>query len=152
MSKKTHINVEVQVDSIKQGLSKVIKSEHAPVIVNAIIKHLEKTEIGLEDLYHSLMGVERVLKYKVLDEVWAHTNNLPSWRIDKVKSAAAGLIVKETFIKCKIIEIDPCARSCYKLEFECIPTGKDEKGMEDWWLPPSLISGQYIEEEDLLPF
>lgn len=152
MSKKERITIEVSVDSIRQALKKVIKSEYAPIIVDAIVKHLEESEIGLEDLYHSLMGVERTFAFKPLDEVWVSIEHLPSWRMDKVKTIAAGLVFKDSFMKCKVVEINALSRTCYRLEFECIPTGKDEKRTEDYWLPPSLISGQYIEEEDLLPF
>jgi hypothetical protein len=150
MSKKETVVVEVSVASIKQAFEKVINSKHAPIIVDAIVKHLQESELGLEDLYHSLLGAERSFKYKPLDKVWISLDHLPSWRIDKDKSLQAGLIEKERFIKCTIIDINPLSRSCYKIEFVAIATGKDETGLQEYPVSEAAIYGR--EEEELLPF
>lgn len=152
MHKKDKIVIEVPLDTIKKAFGKVINSENAPIIVDAIVKHLQETDLGLEDLYFSLMGVERTFKYKVLDKVWVNIEHLPSWRIDKVKSEAAGLILREKFIKCTVVEIQPLVRSCYRVEFEAIPTGKDEPKLEEYMLAEYSLHSSYDEEEDLLPF
>jgi hypothetical protein len=84
--------------------------------------------------------------------VWVNIEHLPSWRIDKVKSEAAGLILREKFIKCTVVDIQPLVRTCYKVEFEAIPTGNDEPNLLEYMLAEYSLHSSYDEEEDLLPF
>jgi hypothetical protein len=150
--KSKSIMIEVTEDSIKRSLLRIIKSEHAPIIVDTVIKHLVTTEIGMEDLYYSLQGEERVFSYNIMTEVWVPFDRLPSWRIDKAKTTAKGLVYRDLYLKCKIAEINPLTRSCYRLMFNCVPTGNEEVSVQEYWVDANAIHSAHMEEDDLLPF
>ena len=75
MAKKTHIDVKVSVESIRDSLRKRIVSENSALITNVIIGNLEKSEVGLEQLYKALSGVQDKMQFKVGDRVVAPMRN-----------------------------------------------------------------------------
>lgn len=151
MEKKKSILVEISVDTIKETLQKEIKSEHAPIIANAIIEQLSRTEVGMEDLYFALQGVVREFKYKILDEVWVRFDQLPSWRMDKVAMKTEGLIVRDTYVKCTVTDINPFSRTCYSIEYKCIKNTETDVSTDTFVAAEVGIAGLYSEEENLFP-
>jgi len=119
MSKKTHIDVTISVESIRDGLRKLLISEHSALITKVIIGQLEKTDVGLEQLYKAMSGVQDKLKYKIGDYVMVSMDILHTWKFDKNKSEIAGL-VKQNRMRGLIESVDPFLKYPYTIDIEVI--------------------------------
>lgn len=152
MNKKDHILVKVSVNGIREGLVKIISSEHAQLIANVIIEQLSYTEIGLNKLHVALSGIPYTYKCNPLDEVWVSLDYLPNWRMDKPAMEKAG-ILKKNYVKCTVTEIHPHKKECYNLRFNLIKPGESEISTDEYTVQEDGILDQYPEMEgDTLPF
>lgn len=145
------ITFEVTDEEIKKYLIKLIKSPNAELIAKTIVNHVQESELGLEDLYKSMLGLERTFKYNTLDTVWVRFGHLATWRYDKEKMKEQGLIVKDEYVKCTIVEIYPFKKCCYVLKYNCAKSSDSEITTDTYNVPEDLISGIVNEEDDILP-
>jgi hypothetical protein len=151
---KTHIDVKVSVECIKDSLRKKIVSEHSALIANVIIGNLAVTEVGLEQLYKAMSGVYEAPKYKIGDLVRVKMDDLYSWNFDKQKTEELGTMIQGRIL-CQIREIDLTKLKPYNVGFTAV-SGDNTKeltcevaeikiSLDDEW-PENL------EKEDDLPF
>lgn len=102
---KDHIFVKVDIATIKKALHNKIGSFDTPathILINAIVENLAETEVGLQQLYMALNGIEATSRFRVGDTVLVPWGLLPNWRLDFDKTKEAGLIVKD----CVVAEVD----------------------------------------------
>lgn len=98
---KDHIFVKVDIATIKKALHNKIGSFDTPathILINAIVENLAETEVGLQQLYMALSGIEATSRFRVGDTVLIPWGLLPTWRLDFDKTQEAGLIVKECLV------------------------------------------------------
>jgi ribosomal protein L21E len=125
VDKKTHIDVKVSVESIRDGLKKLIISEHSQLIADVIVSNLAQTDVGLAQLFRAMSGIRDKLKYKVGDSVLAVPGSLDSWEFDKDFMTQQGLIVQGR-VKAKVLEVKPFKKEQYKLVYTCLKMGRSE--------------------------
>lgn len=122
-----NINVSISTDELKQALLKCFaKHEHKEIIVNVIIGTLNQTEMGLSHLYKALLGVEPQSKLKIGDKVLANLQNLPTWRIDKDKTLANGLLDKNDNMVCTVTAINNYKSDNIEIEINYMNSKEDE--------------------------
>lgn len=122
-----NINVSISTDELKQALLKCFaKHEHKEIIVNVIIGTLNQTEIGLSHLYKALLGVEPQTKLKIGDKVLANFYTLPTWRMDKDKTLASGLIDKNDNMVCTVMAINNYKSDNIEIEMTYMNSKEDE--------------------------
>lgn len=119
MAKKSHIDVKVSVESIRDSLRKLIVSVHSNLITDVIIGNLDKTDVGFDQLYKALSGVQELPKFKVGDHVMIKVTSLYTWQFDQAKTEDAGLTLQGR-IKCLIIDIDPYKKDPYEVSYKAI--------------------------------
>jgi hypothetical protein len=140
---KTHIDVKVSVESIRDSLRKRIISENSMLITDVIINNLKNTEMGLEQLFNALSGIEDKISYKVGDHVMVEVDPLYTWKFSKEKSAEAGLFLNNR-IRAQIMEINPYSKTPLNLIYDVVdnkgeyikvesPVKIDQVCLEDDW-------------------
>lgn len=115
--KKTHIDVKVSIQGIRDSLRKRIVSDHSDIITDAIMKNLEKSPRGLEQLYKAFSGVKDEPKFKPGDKVYADLSYLNTWKFDKDKTDLAGLIVNKRLLSL-VTAVDIHAQYVYEVTSE----------------------------------
>lgn len=91
------------------------KTPYADLIAEAIVKNLDRTEVGMEQLFKSFSGIYPQAYYKEGDKVWAKISSLYSWRIKQEHNKDR--IHKGLFIV-EIIEVDLQRQKPYKVKYE----------------------------------
>lgn len=87
------------------------------MITDVIIMNLKKSPRGLEQLYKALSGVRDELKFKPGDKVYADISYLHTWKFDKNKSLAAGLVINERMLSL-VTAVDPEGHYIYEVTTE----------------------------------
>ena len=147
MPKKEYINVQISVEELRAGLQKLIRSEHSFLISETIINHLAGTPVGLARLYQSMAGVRKTFKFKPLDEVYVDFHSLSTYKMDKDKMIASGLIVKD-FVLCTVAEVSPFTDYPYKVKYTYIkPDGTKE--VDDSWVKEDYLKFNVDQKIDL---
>ena len=141
INKKTHIDVKVSIESIRDSLRKKIVSEHSHLIADVIMGNLVKTEIGLEMLFKALNGVITTPKYKIGDWILADYNSLYTWQFDKNKSEE---LLIQGKMRAQIREIDIFMPNPYKIGYKAFKS-EELKELE------SDVQERYICLEDEWP-
>lgn len=101
--KEFNINTTVSNIEIKKTLESLINSPYKSLISEVIVKHLANSDLGLESLFLAFANVVREIPFKVLDEVYIHYDNLPSWRLNRTSMES---ILFKNHVKAKITKID----------------------------------------------
>lgn len=94
---KAELTIKIEVGELRGKLEKMITSEHSPLIAKIIIANLQRTEVGLEQLFAALSGIERTAKFRILDTVRIPKGAVYSWEYDEPNTTKAGLLQKEEF-------------------------------------------------------
>lgn len=151
---KSHIDVKVSIDSIRDGLRKLLVSNHSALIANVIIGNLAPTEVGLEQLYKAMSGVYEKPKYKIGDLVRIKIEHLYSWQFDKTATEKEGNTIDGRLL-CQIISIDPTKIAMYEVRYQAVSgsvkkeitsmVGESKVHLDDEW-PENMV------KEDDLPF
>jgi len=132
------INIEITYRDIEILLLNNLKdSPNKKLITKTIVNHLGATDMGIECVYKSFLGIDRKFDYKIGQEVWVKFDILPSWRINLDKMKEEKRIFQEQ-IRAHITEIVPLNRSCYRIEYDYID--KEDKEVKD----QCLISEHYL--------
>ena len=132
------INIEITDKDIELLLLNNLKdSPNKKLISKTIIDHLGTTDMGIECVYKSFLGINRKFDYKIGQEVWVKLDTLPSWRMNLDKMKEEKRIFQEQ-IRASIIEIFPVSRNCYRIEYEYLD--KEDKEVKD----QSQISEYYV--------
>lgn len=77
------------VNLLEQGLS---SCQYSRLVAETIVDNLALTEVGLEQVFKALRGIHIQLKYKLGDELWMSEDMLYTWKANKNKMLAEGLI------------------------------------------------------------
>ena len=96
-----------------------IKSEHASLIAETIISHLDLTDLGLSQLMGAIVGLKKNTEYKLLDEVYIPIERLARWRINKENMKKENMMHKD-LILCKIVAIDLRKHENIRVQYEFI--------------------------------
>jgi hypothetical protein len=152
---KTHIEVKVSVESIRDSLRKKIVSEHSALIANVIIGNLASTEVGLEHLYKAMSGIQDKFKYKVGDLVRVEMDHLYSWQFDKDKTEQQCDVVQKKLL-CQVRSINPAKKQAYELAYTAISGASAPKEMTSMVAEEKMhLDDEWPEdlgEEEDLPF
>lgn len=125
-NKKDYIKVRIQKEQIRAQLKKMLGSEHCELISQIIIDNLSETEVGLAQLYKAFSGLQDQLKYNAGQQVWVDIGTLYSWRVDKDKMYAAGLVHQER-VKGTITRISKTSQKPYTISYDCINSNGEEE-------------------------
>jgi hypothetical protein len=126
VNQEKKVIIEVTVHEVASILSKHMvqgSSGEDRAVTNLIIGHLALTEKGLPQLFKALMGVFPSLIYKEKDWVYVRLDMLPSWKMNKIATAALPS-VKNEYILAQIIECNVYKTSQYKLAYDVIKDGE----------------------------
>jgi len=152
---KTHIDVKISIESIRDSLRKRIVSENSHMIANVIISNLEITDKGLEQLYKSLGGIQDTPKFKVGDWIRVNMDKVYSYQFDKDRTRKEGE-VSQGALRCQITSVDMRKAYPYELVFKAYSTGGDQKeftsAAKEEWL---CLDDEWPEDlgiDDDLPF
>lgn len=152
MAKKTHIEVKVPVESIRDRLRKLLVSEHSQLIADVIVGNLSVTEVGLEQLFAAFAGIKDIRKYKVGDRVVCKAEVLYTWKFNKDDMAAAGQM-HQGRVKGMIKDLNQYKKNMYEFEYTAIDGGKSEV-IANWVAESNIcLEEEWPGEEDNdLPF
>jgi hypothetical protein len=126
-----YFTVNISVSDLEVALANIINSPHKKIIAEAIISNLKHTPKGCSHVYMSLCGVKEISPFKIGDHVLIKLDYIPGWRIDKTKFVEGDNLfqgkVKGVVVGVDITESDPV-----KVEFQAVPSGKQEKESHDY--------------------
>jgi hypothetical protein len=111
--------IEISCTDLRNLLAKYLKIDNSYEVANLIVGQMQLTEIGVSQLFKSLLGIFPTLEYKIGDFVWINIANLGSWRMDKVKTSTLPTC-REDMLLCKIVETNVYRGSPYKVVFDII--------------------------------
>jgi hypothetical protein len=137
------ITVKIARSEIQKMLTALINSPHKEIMAKAICEGLAGTEMGLQNLYSALQGIDRVFKYKVGEVVLMKENSMYSWRVDKPKMIDNGMIRPDGYVQATVVSIHPHRSNPYTLSYKYI--NKDNGAIETNDTTPAT-------EEDLMTF
>lgn len=126
VNQEKKVVVEVTVHEVATMLAKHMvqrSSSEDRAVTNLIVGHLALTDKGLPQLFKALMGIFPSLIYKEKDWVYVRLDMLPSWKMNKVATAALPS-VKNEYILAQIIECNVYKTSQYKLAYDVIKDGE----------------------------
>ena len=138
----THIDVKVTVESIRDSLRKRIVSENSKLITDVIIGNLNTTEVGMNQLFKALSGIEDKISYKIGDFVMVDTGPLYTWKFDKEKTREAGLIIQDR-VRAQIIRIDKYRDTPLELKYNV----KDSDGNDVTVTSTVRVTSVCLEDE-----
>lgn len=153
--KKESITINVNVEDIQAGLRKLLRSEFAPLISQIIIDNLATTEVGLDQLYLAFSGIQKKIKFNVLDEVYVKKMKCATWKMDVDAMEKADIIFKGA-VRAEITEIDPCRKDPIAIKYKIITHAGDTEEYLHTRISPedaALITSDFLEmKDDTLPF
>jgi len=123
MDQEKKVSIELTTTEVKELLMRHLDITQAHNVADVIIGHLVQTEKGLGQLFKGLIGVFPTLVYKEKDFVYVKLDYLPSWRMDKAKTAELPT-VNNGHILAQIIECNPYKGSPYKVSYDVIKEGE----------------------------
>ena len=133
------VNITITKEQIFKKLKSILKSEHAHLISKIIIDNLAITEVGLSQLYKSFTGVEDTVDFRLGDEVYVEWNQLNTWRFNKDKMIANGLL-EQGVVRCTIIEINMCRNCSIQISHPYYRDADDEIQTDTSWVSPNKIT------------
>jgi hypothetical protein len=119
MDQEKKVSIELTTTEVKELLMRHLDITQAHNVADVIIGHLVQTEKGLGQLFKGLIGVFPTLKYKEKDFVYVNIGNLPSWRMDKAKTAQLPGVV-DGYILAQILECNVYKGAPYKVAYQAI--------------------------------
>ncbi len=126
-------------DKLDPKLSRDLRT----LIANTIVKNLEKSPVGISQVYKSFLGIEPSLKYSVGDKVYVKKAHLYIWRFHK--ELMEPRYFKDALLV-EITETDLYKQDAYSVTYEYVnQDGNMETGTQ------SLLEGQIAGIEDGYP-
>ena len=123
MEEEKKVSIELTTTEVKELLIRHLDVKQTHMVADLIIGHMVQTEKGLGQLFKGLIGVFPTLVYKEKDFVYVKLDYLPSWRMDKAKTAELPT-VNNGHILAQIIECNPYKGSPYKVSYDVIKEGE----------------------------
>lgn len=153
--KKDHIMVKVAIDTIKKMLfDRLEGSMHTRrIIADAVVENLVETEVGLEQIYMAMQGIEIQIPFAVGDRALVPFDSLATWRLDLDKTQEAGLLVKGCVVA-EITEINPRKAQPIYVKYKAVKKNGTEPEEDTWILKASdvTIANEELPDEEELPF
>lgn len=115
-----------EIKMTKQDMVNLLEKElsscsYPKLVAETIIDNLALTEIGLQQVFKALRGLKVQLKYSLGDELWMSEDQLYTWRADKDKMRAEGLIHQGKLLV-QIIELRPNSLEPYMVQYTYVNT------------------------------
>ena len=129
MDQEKKVNVELTTTEVKNLLLRYLDAPECDKVANLIVGHLALSELGLGHLFKSLIGIFPTLKYMPKHFVWVNLAALPSWRMNKEKTAELPG-VKDNFILAEIVDCNVYKSYPYKVRYMVIKDGVTEPAEE----------------------
>ena len=67
------------IQSLEGALS---KHPHSDIMARVIVENLAKSQVGIDQLLKSFLGIEPKALFNVGDKVWVNVKHLPTWRMN----------------------------------------------------------------------
>jgi len=118
MNKK--ITIEITDGDVEKLLLDNLKdSPNKKLIAKNIINHLIPTDMGIEAVYKSFMGIDRQLNYTINQQVWVNIAGLSTWRMntDLMKSHNR---IFQNHVRATITDVLPYNKACYRVDYEIL--------------------------------
>jgi hypothetical protein len=126
-------------EDIKDILKRNISSCNKELISNVIIDNLSTTEVGLEQLYLALLGIEKTSEFAVDDNVLCDFVFLSTWRFDRTLFKENVDIIKGQ-VKCVVVEIDMTKESSVCVSYQAYKdSSATEKTTFTDWIKPGIL-------------
>ena len=158
-SSEKQISISINQSELKKRLKSILKCPNSDIISEVIIGNLSNTDIGLEQLAKSFMGLEPILKFNVLEEVLISFNGAYAWKINKELTLKDLRYSYKGLIKAEIIDVNPYSIAPYEISYKYIPVSSitdDEVEMSTHWVSEVCIialTDYFIEcDTSALPF
>jgi ASC-1-like (ASCH) protein len=143
---KTHFDVRITMEEMRQLLEQELSaSPNKKLLAEIIIGNLSLTEVGLEQTFKGMRGINNSLKYKKGDKLWMDANKLYSWRADKAKMIENNMIFQDK-VPVEVTKLRPYNSETYQVKYEYMTTS-GEKSMEENCTVPE----EYLIPKDNFP-
>lgn len=142
MIEQDEFMISVSASEIEDWLVNNISDKNKKLIAKVIIQNLKTTEVGIEQLYKAINGMERKYKFAKGQEIWINYDKTYNWRYDKDKMIQANLIYQDK-VKATIIDIRPWLKEPYRISYKYIE--KTDNNIH----PEEQISEQQTNESSL---
>ena len=110
------------IQSLEGALS---RHPHCDIIAKVIVENLAKSQVGIDQLIKSFMGIEPKALFNVGDKVWVNVKHLPQWRMNLGAMREKGMIFQDC-LECTILEIDLYTYSSLSIEYTMIESDGTE--------------------------
>lgn len=139
-----HITVKITHSQIRTMLAAIIGSASAnsQLLAKVICDNLAGTEIGMDNLYLALNGVETKFKYRVGETIQVNRTSCYSWKVDFDKMNSLGLMTNDK-VRAEIVKIHPYKRQPYEITYQYYSKDNEEIQTQN---------GLYIDEEAITPY
>lgn len=122
----TELNIKISHKELREGLQKMIHSEHSVLISEIIIANLVNTPVGLEQLFKAFLGLRTIAKFKVLDRVKFNVDDyLYAWNYSKEKTQEKGLI-HQNLIRGIVTKVNLQSDKPYEVEYTAVDSQDKE--------------------------
>lgn len=143
---KTHFDVRITKEEMQQLLEQELSaSPNKKILAEIIIGNLCLTEVGLEQTFKGMRGINNILKYKIGDKLWMDANKLYSWRADKAKMIENNMIFQDK-LAVEVIKLRPYNSETYRVRYEYINSDGENIIEEN-----CTISEEYLISKDNFP-
>lgn len=110
------------IQSLEGALS---RHPHCDIIAKVIVENLAKSQVGIDQLIKSFLGIEPKTLFNVGDKVWVNVKHLPQWRMNLGAMREKGMIFQDC-LECTILEIDLYTYSSLSIEYTMIESDGTE--------------------------
>ena len=110
------------IQSLEGALS---RHPHCDVIARIVVENLAKSQVGIDQLIKSFLGIEPKALFNVGDKVWVNVKHLPQWRMNLGAMREKGMIFQDC-LECTILEIDLYTYSSLSIEYTMIESDGTE--------------------------
>jgi len=111
------------IESLEGALS---RHPHSDIMARVIVENLIKSQVGIDQLIKSFMGIEPKALFNVEDKVWVNVKHLPTWRMNREAMQEKGIIFQDCIL-CTIVEIDLYTSCPIKVEYVQINSNNEEE-------------------------
>ena len=110
------------IQSLEGALS---RHPHCDIIAKVIVENLAKSQVGIDQLIKSFLGIEPKALFNVGDKVWVNVKHLPQWRMNLGAMREKGMIFQDC-LECTILDIDLYTYSPLCVEYTMIESDGTE--------------------------
>jgi len=110
------------IQSLEGALS---KHPHSDIMARVIVENLAKSQVGIDQLLKSFLGIEPKALFNVGDKVWVNVKHLPTWRMNLEAMREKSMIFQDC-LECTISGIDLYMHSPLSIEYAIIESDGTE--------------------------